>query len=752
MVYFAPSFRYGWSAGRGNETTSGPTPGNAYDKARKWRVEDAIKYLSQFYTAGALRPPHPVDYGLQQLPKEVKWKKTLGHFTGSDRILNDVDINNFSLLQAVQGLARHGGAYDLFCVPSGAFSSQLVLVNMNPKGNTGTPLFVDSYEGEDIAVKMQSGTHVQNGYVTESIINWFPSTTIVGDAHSEERMVTTDPSSTFAIGAGSLDRADSAETRLAAKAYNAARDHTQEAYDQSLLQFPDWMCAFRTGRGVNMFTGSKVANLDNGARYLRIRPSQLTAYSTGGNGNNPANWLTKEIVVEMKYSAQEIEQRHELIPPLLEEWFAAQRYDNLSLGPDSTIVYLEALRRSNPPCYYNHYDEDDQIDEYYIPREIRIQLVVESTHAMIGRNEVDYNHTAPRINPDGPKLAYVTVAKPGDYVDFLRSEKSRPSGELIGEPYRTGFYPRKDQVGNELFTDQPRITDHAAARQTDVNRIDYGGQLIIARLAPGMYPGLAINVQGENTIPVFGVVKCVTFMSEPDSLQHTVVEFGAADARMIYDMPGKYHFSGGSGGFSMNTPKTTTTGTTTDNSGGGGGSGYIGGGSGGGGGQPESTPTNAGKSQSYDAGNTGSSEQETKSGYEGPARESNPFDDAKPTEGAGGDAGNAGVRGGGRQQYTGAPRPYSGPDYKPEAYSGKDYGQVKPYAGKDYTQMSKAGDFGVKPYAGKDYSQFDASKPAPTPSATQQAAPKPEPAAPRKSAKQQEYEKFRAQESKRDDE
>lgn len=564
---FAPSYRFGWQSGGTNETTEEPAPGYAYDTARKWRVEDVLLYFRNQHSSNAIRPLSPVDYGVQTLPNSIQWTKEIAHFVGSNRVVNDVNCTNMSLLGALQDIVRRAGAYDINVEPAGPFRSALSFVNMNPlTGQTGTALYLAGYEGSaTIAQKMQGADWIFDGNVRESIINRFPHTCIVGDPVSCERMVITKTGDdTFGIGGlPTAEKAWNEITDAGAKNYIDTwfEPGSDKAEQQAMLHYPDWLCAFRTGKGVDLFKGTKWEGTPLGARYARIHPSQLTAYSTGGS-TNPAQWQTREIVVEMKLSQEEIDAQNARADadgaPHPSEWKIASRYDNLNLNPDSTILYLENLRHvTDFSCFYTNNTTTPPTK--YVPRDIRIQIAVQSTWAITGSDKTDYNHCATRINPQGPKWTYLTVSKPGDYVEYLRAAASRPDGDVIEQPFKTTVYPTKATAGNELYSDRPgdinnpsatgRLPSHAACRQADVNRIDYSGQVIIARLAPAMKPGLPITIVGDNLIKVYAIVKSATFVSEPGTMQHTVVEFGPPDSREIYDSPGQYKTQSGGGSY-----------------------------------------------------------------------------------------------------------------------------------------------------------------------------------------------------------
>ncbi|HEY3325122.1 MAG TPA: hypothetical protein VGP72_32005 [Planctomycetota bacterium] len=274
-------------------------------------------------------------------------------------------------------------------------------------------------------------------------------------------------------------------------------------------------------------------------------------------------------------------------------WAAAQWYANLTLNVSNEVIMADALRLQEQSWYANkpykwvtddngngHYEVDvdtaiaitgdseaQPSNNYYgpflAPRQIRLNAAVEADWPLVGRNKEDPNGAAPLINPGAPKFTYLQAAQPGDYVEYLRPEGSRPNG-AAQIPKNFAIFSPNAATGQELFSDDKpqarfgglsRLQSHAQAKQRHVNRVGYSGNVIIARYCAAMEPGLAVEIRSVNGIQTTAVVDSVTLDSM--DIQKTIVGFGEPDDAVIYDHP-----AGGistSGGVSMSVPVSSTT-------------------------------------------------------------------------------------------------------------------------------------------------------------------------------------------------
>ena len=115
-VRFAPGPRYGWLPGQ----TVEPLPGKATTRARSWRPVDVISYLRDVHYNGVGWPGTGIqNYGNRFLDtSHVVWPANLGAGL-RDRVLHDFSIENLTLLEALQKIASHCGAFDVYMIPGG---------------------------------------------------------------------------------------------------------------------------------------------------------------------------------------------------------------------------------------------------------------------------------------------------------------------------------------------------------------------------------------------------------------------------------------------------------------------------------------------------------------------------------------------------------------------------------------------------------------------------------------------------------
>lgn len=121
---FAPSHRYGYTF----DATAEREPGSATDRARSWRITDAIEYLrAAHYGRAGLRPQEAEYYGNPYTPASVFWPKNLGSMLvvtdkikqlGGDRPLCNYVADGKPLVDVLSELARMAGPFDLFLTPA----------------------------------------------------------------------------------------------------------------------------------------------------------------------------------------------------------------------------------------------------------------------------------------------------------------------------------------------------------------------------------------------------------------------------------------------------------------------------------------------------------------------------------------------------------------------------------------------------------------------------------------------------------
>lgn len=527
---FAPSRRFGYRSRYDIEDSTEPEVGQARKRARSWTVADVAAYLRAAHTMenGNLRPPSKTDLGNVFIDPRIYWPDSIANVLGSNRTVKHFVLENISLLRALQMTARKAGAYDLYCHPIGQFSSKLMFVNMNPPKNGSGNLFLPDYFGiNDVGTALLNGEIIHSGYVNESVINYFDDVCICGDPPAVEKMISQDSSGD---GANMLEPGWTTADETAFKSYitNHPTPNQEAAFKQACEIWQDVYRDYRMKPGADIWNGTKWNGWHNGGAHPRFKPMLLTGDNNASD--NPKFWMPRQIKVEYKSGSN---------------WVFAGRFDGLTLTPDGQVIQLPGLRDTIGPDGYGETWRNSGPTLYngatLEARTIRFAAVaVEADWRITGRAAGDPNRTSARVAKSGNKSTFLTVAEELDYVDDLRN-KSHPAGSTdAGLQEVFDSFADKCIAGDELFSDRQdaatgRLPRHATARLADVKRIEYTGQVVIARLNPALRPGMAISIESADPIPTYSVIKSVTF--EGDAPQVTIVELGAADSATIYDIP-----------------------------------------------------------------------------------------------------------------------------------------------------------------------------------------------------------------------
>jgi len=558
---FAPCHRFGFSNNMTAqqaivENYDEPAPGYATARARSWRCQDIFRYLrDQFAPAsGGMRAPCKVYLGVMDLPDNIVWSEALGTVFGSDRTPKNFSLHNASLLQALQAVARKAGAYDLYIEPSDNDKSTLKLLNMNPRTFTGTTLYTAAYAASHVGQCMNDGAIVKGGSVTESFVDGFDEVVICGDKPVVERMCST---YSGGVGAGYLEYAwssgiggDENAFTTYLQTYGGAALGDEDSFRSASKIWPLVFAAYRVTVDADLWEGTKWAGMKNDGR-ARMLVAQLTGYSQ--DASNPRNWTPREIVVEyLKIFADEDTSDPDPDDP---EWFEAAKFDNLTLSSDSTIVFLNALREPGVAQTW-YVNADGSLGGYdgskMYARNMRIQLALQADWPLTGvkgnggDKSDDPNRIAGRV-ADKPRFSFQVNAEEMDYVEYLRSDQSRPVGAALLDKLNDGrsqsAFPAKQTEGDELFTDRTnastgRLPRHADLRNQDVKRVDIHATLNIEPVSLGMRPGLNLSVEAGDSIPIVGVCKTVIFRAEAFGEEgQTTVIMGPPDSAAIYDPP-----------------------------------------------------------------------------------------------------------------------------------------------------------------------------------------------------------------------
>ncbi len=530
---FAPGFRWGWTNDftGGNiiiDTTKTPMQGAAKTYARSWTVQDVALYLHDVFMQG-LMSYSQVDYWGQQggiLPADyIVWDTTAMAVLGNARSVHHWDIQNWSLLAALQGLGRKAGAYDLYMQPCGSFKSKITYVSMNP---TNFNCYLWLADGEVNGTQLANTMVIQSGYIKESATDHFNGVCIAGDAPAVERFVSMSATDNDAHGAApiilALEPAWSNDDQTAFNNwihnFSGGAD-SQQAFKSACDAYPHVYASYRIKIGADIWEGTKYAGNKNKAP-TRLIPHLLTGDNV--NISNPNNFNYRDFKLTIEYALSNTG-----------TWLRATKVNDSQISPDGQIIYLESLRSEQRTWYstnVNNLFDGTKI----VSQNIRLCMTMEADWRLRGLAFTDPNAVAPRIMDD-PLLnfTYLSIAQPMDYVDYVR-RKSAPIGWAQQETTKRGGFQDACALGSELFTDADRITSHAEARLKDVKRIAYTGQLNLARLNPGLYPGLGVTIASNKggIIQVSSVLKSVYF---DGSKQFMSLELAAADRNKIYDIP-----------------------------------------------------------------------------------------------------------------------------------------------------------------------------------------------------------------------
>ena len=443
--------------------------------------------------------------------------------------------------------------------------------------------------------------------VKRSALGYAHNTALTGDAAAIEAMASTDATDTDALALGLLPAWDA--TEAARHAAVVALAPVPNGVDASLRgdatyfgfaskEYPSVYSWFKFNHDKNPFALSKYALRDESGNF-RIKPHQLTSYN--GMPQSTLGIVPREIVIEIKltdyeYAVLQVAYYgiHNTLSGCPPQWVVASRYSDLALSPCGRYIQIPALRDLGPsgvgtwtvehiepiipeegspplPPFPKAMHYKNEVDgtalagvpyaaNYIVRRQVRIQLVCESDHAIVslqGRNS-DPNRTAPHIDSGAPPFTLLLRKPPLQYVDWLRSHWSRPVGAAydltIRNKTRMEFQPAQ-AAGKELFTDHISADDLTTAKnRVDINnapmlsnhkRICYEGTYTIKMLTPIYDVGMLVTFEAPNSLPdVTGVVKCVIFDSHGQS---TRIEIGPPAFSTLWNGPLSAIFYGTNG-------------------------------------------------------------------------------------------------------------------------------------------------------------------------------------------------------------
>ena len=551
---FAPSFRYGSSSTYSSDGSDEPSPGAATSVARSWRDVDVARYINDIYFLGYCPSPQ-VDLGNLFVPNCITIADNAWNVFSSQRPIKDLNYTDSTYLEALQDIGRRAGNFDVMVTAVGNFSSQLTWVNMNPVRTSATTLFIPGYTSTSLSDAMNASDLIKGGSITEDVSSWYGGVNIMGDPPAVEQF----HSMWSGTGALMLEQAWTTADEQLFKQYcvgngQGGAQYSDERFAGACLMYPKVYRSYRVSKRADIFKDTKWAGMKIGGLFPKLLPTQLTAENLG---QNPSGFQPRPIVVERKMGIDEYKRyQHDIsvaTPPLpdLGPWVPCFRFDALTLSPDGTEVELEGLRQTGATWYtLVNYSTDPGAPSwpshsfYDRPAQMRLNLAAQADWPTTGRLDGDPNNVMSQLDGGAPPFVLQIKAGRMAYVDWERTVNSRPVGEGRIDN-ALAIFTTKATAGDELFSDRPgsalnpdatgRIMRHAAARLIEVNRITLSGELVFKGLNIAIRPSLSAQILGDDTIPLFGVIKTVTFDS---TTQETYANFGNNETVSLSDSRG----------------------------------------------------------------------------------------------------------------------------------------------------------------------------------------------------------------------
>jgi hypothetical protein len=538
---FAPTSRFGWKSTDYAE----PKPGKATDRARSWRVQDALAYLRMMHyddanlagvsTGQRLRPTvqqirgYVVDAGLIW-PDGIE-ELFNGAVSGTSRVLKHTKLEGLTLDAALTKVAQRAGPYELLPRASatnlssggtGGVKDTSILSFVDMRGRSGAAqAIIPALYGFTIGQAMQAGGAIWSGNWTESIMDYHDGANIVGDAPVYEAVFSTQSDDT--LGGGYLEPAWSDEDEAAFQDYIKTHGKSSTAFLQAAQMYPLVYAAWRVSRDyINLFrNNAKWANLVTPVRaHPKIRPCLITSYNQNTAGDNPSINSPREIVVEYR--------------DFTAHWRTGGMYDNLKLSQDGQYFMLEPLRdqrltwtntgSSNP---YDPTGGGMHANDMRATLAIELDFRIVSSVGVNSDKDTEALVAARVATPNAQPFYFTYIADDYDYVDWNRFH-SRPVGQIIPAAFSSTPYPDKCSEGasGNLFTDKPSIDDaeggrlfeHAQARASDVRRVGGKAEIKFKRFSLGFMPGNGIKEVDGAEIPFRGVITSATFSQDSQEM------------------------------------------------------------------------------------------------------------------------------------------------------------------------------------------------------------------------------------------
>jgi hypothetical protein len=545
---FAPGRLYGYKKSSAVEDKNEPAQGKARvdgdvpARARSWTCGDVLKYLRDMYYMG-LRPPHPQQYGKQQVSQFIDWPDTLGNQTGFNRVVRNFSLENLEVGECIARTCKKAGPYEISMEPVG-WRGRIGIVQVNSRRGGSYlvgPRYGSTVDGGSISDCLSDPTRIAGGTIMESIVGYFDDVCIAGDPPAVEHQFSEADPDDGEIPV-ELEPAWSTEEEENLKAIIDANGNDATALAMAFQAEPRVYAAWRV-------TPRSDEGAYYGDRYFaktywpewpqpnnpRILAHLLSGYAQGNN--NPRDWNPRETVLEY-YNEDEA------------AWKPCSRFDDLTIIDEGKAFQVEGLRTSSDPVTFHG---TPATTSGMGANKMRITCAVEREFRIVGTASGDPNNTSSRINTAGDTFTFLAVAEDGDYSHWERY-LSRPNGSAtldLLEPFPDACkaFPAAD--GNTfLFSDlldktssssgytgseTTRITRHAEHRLEDVKRIDYHGVLTMHTWNPGIRPGMQVIIDlGGDSMSPKAVIRSVKFNSQSQSQE---IELMSGDNSVIYDVP-----------------------------------------------------------------------------------------------------------------------------------------------------------------------------------------------------------------------
>lgn len=575
QVLFAPGHRYGHGATSETDPSYDPDPGYATTKTRLFEISDCLKYITDWLYGD--RPSLVQDFGLSTVSKKfMKIPKNFGQNIEEQRTPMDLRCEGMNAYEALKGLVQAAGPYDLACVPINEKQSELRVIDMSRRERSGVRLYTAAAVSNNIHNILGNASCIVDGFVKEDASNYYKSVANCGDSPVSELMASTNGDDSAKVAPFQLDFGWSDEVQTLAKLRQVALGNDQNSLPSVFKEFPEWLSHYTISTTRNPFKGTMWENKPQ-VGHARIRPTQVTSFNN--NVSNPLGLAPLEVHVEYRMTDFEYEEYQEsLLPedperPDLGPWRYAGKFSALALSPDGRTITIPGLRELQKTWVAEHINESDPENpyndagqyagEHIQPREIRIQVAVESDHCMVvrvGAQDESAQKSIERIDDGAPEFTLQIRNAPMQYVLFLRTQWSRPVGWGGFTPTAVAFFGSKWQAkctqGSELFTDELRLRRHANVHQKNFCRVldEFHVEL------PGLFSCYQIGqqIQVETADPlkdVVGIAKCIHMSCR----QFTKIECGAGSAMALWDGVIRAFESGSSGDFKAGQSKTSTT-------------------------------------------------------------------------------------------------------------------------------------------------------------------------------------------------